>query len=74
MAKNNFQLYQEQMESRFAESADSIRKNVQSRKDLWTFVGDIIDLYIPKIMSTLMGGVSMKYNSKIEKPEDRKDS
>ena len=61
MAKTSFGLYQEDMEAQFSKSSDAIKRNVKSRRDLWTLLGDIIELYVPKVVSTILGGVQLMY-------------
>lgn len=55
MEKNNFQKLEELMEAEYAKSSDSIKHNVTSRKGSWDLIGDLFELYIPKIFSTLIG-------------------
>jgi hypothetical protein len=55
MAKNNFKLLEDELQTKFEPSSDAIRKNISSRKDLWTLIGDLFELYIPKIINTIIG-------------------
>ena len=55
MAVNNFKLLEEEMEARFEKSAESIKKNVNDQRNLWSLIGDLFDLYIPKIFNTIIG-------------------
>ena len=70
MATNNFKLLEEEMEAKFENASEAIKKNVYSRKDLWTLLGDLFDLYIPRIFSTIIGG-SVLFNSGSGKSEEK---
>ncbi len=56
--KNVFHKLQEENELEYAEVHNEIKKNVKGRIGIWAFIGDIVDLYIPKIFSVLIGGRS----------------
>lgn len=57
--KTSFDLLREENESKFDSYDNKIKNNLDGRKDIWSFVGELIDLYIPKILSTLLGGASI---------------
>ncbi len=56
--KNSFERLQEENEAKFESYNRIIKKNIDGRRDIWGFFGDIIEMYIPRILSTLLG-VSM---------------
>ncbi len=53
---NVFEQLQEEHEEGFNEVSDSVKKNISSRRGFWALVGNVIDLYLPKVVSTLLGG------------------
>lgn len=55
MSKNNFQKLEEEMEQKYNNASDAIKQNVTSRKGTWDLIGDLFELYIPQIFSTLIG-------------------
>lgn len=55
MKKNNFQLLEEEMEKKFENASHRIKKNVVDRKGMWDLIGDLFELYIPRIFSTIVG-------------------
>ena len=58
--KNVFSQLQEEKELDYSNVHNDIKKNIVERKGGWSFIGDIIDLYVPKILSALVGaGPSM---------------
>ena len=62
MEKNSFKMLEEEMESKFQESSAEIKANINQRKHFWTLIGEILELYIPRVFNTLIGGVN--YSSK----------
>ena len=70
MATNNFKLLEEEMEAKFEDASDAIKKNVYSRKDIWTLLGDLFELYIPRIFNTIIGG-TISFNSESKKSEKK---
>lgn len=56
--KNIFRILQEEKEQAYSNYHNSIKKNVEERKGVWYFLGDILDLYVPKIFSALIGNGS----------------
>lgn len=67
MEKNNFQKLEELNEAKFEAASEAIKNNVSSRKGSWSLIGDLIELYIPKIFSTLIGSNEPLTKSGIEK-------
>ena len=63
MSKNNFEQLEEQMEAKYQNASNAIKQNVESRKGSWDLIGDLFELYIPKIFSTLIGS-----NANLTKP------
>lgn len=57
---NSFKQLEEENEAKFETHKLVVKKNVEGRKDFWSFLGDIIDLYIPRIFSTLFGSNNTK--------------
>lgn len=55
MAKNVFQELQEEREQEFAEVQKVVKKNIQKRRGFWALIGDIIELYVPSVFTTLSG-------------------
>lgn len=55
MAQNSFEQLQLENEARFEEKSKEVKRVVSSRKDLWSFIGDIIELYIPQLFNSLIG-------------------
>lgn len=61
--KNVFSQLQEEKEETFSNVHNEIKKNIEERKGVWSFLGDIIDLYIPKVFSALIGAGPSKNNA-----------
>ncbi len=53
--KNSFEKLQRENESKFEKYDTKVKHNVDGRKDLWGFFGELIEMYIPRILSTLLG-------------------
>jgi len=71
MEKNNFQRLEEEMEQKFEKSSKKIKNNVVKRKGMWDLIGDLFDLYIPRIFSTIVGSSSLSTGiNAIEGEED----
>lgn len=51
--KNVFAELQEENEKNYAQVHTQIKKNIQGRKGIWTLIGDIIELYVPQIFTTV---------------------
>jgi hypothetical protein len=56
--KNAFEQLRDEHEEKFGEHSNKIKKNIESQKDIWSFLGELIELYIPKILSVLLGGAN----------------
>lgn len=54
--KNAFEQLEEENEKKFSSYSHQIKKNIEGQKDIWSFLGELIELYIPKILSVLLGG------------------
>jgi len=52
---NAFSALQEEHEAAFTKVARAIKSNIDGRRGFWTLVGDIIDLYVPKVVGTIFG-------------------
>ena len=59
MEKNNFRRLEKEMEEQYEKSSDKIKKNVVKRKGTWDLIGDLFELYIPKIFSTIIGSSAL---------------
>jgi len=59
MKKNNFQLLEEEMEQQYEKASQKIKRNVITRKGIWDLIGDLIDLYVPRIFSTIVGSSAL---------------
>lgn len=70
MEKNNFEKLQDNMEEKFSSSKEAIKKNVRDRKDVWVMIGDLFDLFIPKIATTFFGSDEKHYNNGINKDQN----
>lgn len=70
MEKNNFEQLQDNMEEKFTSSNEAIKKNVRDRKDVWTMIGDLFDLFIPKIATTFFGTNDKTYNNGINQDQN----
>ena len=56
--KNVFEQLRDENEAKFKDFDKDVKKNIDGQKDIWSFFGEIIELYIPKILSVLLGGAS----------------
>ena len=68
--KNAFELLQEENEAKFSSYSSNIKSNIDGRRDIWSFFGELIELYFPKILSAILGGATL--NSKSEESKDSK--
>ena len=67
MATNNFKLLEAEMESKFEDSSEAIKKNVNDQRGVWSLIGDLFELYIPRIFSAFIGSnISMNGSGKRE--------
>lgn len=53
--KNSFEKLQTENESKFDKYDQKVKNNVAGRKDLWGFFGELIEMYVPRIISTILG-------------------
>ena len=53
MSKNSFEELAQKNEAKFEASSQEIRKNIEQRKDIWSLLAELIELYIPKLLQTL---------------------
>ena len=68
---NNFQKLESQKLDTFDESTRKVKKNVDKSMDLYRFVGNIFDLYFPKIvgfMNAILGGETDDNRAKSKYP------
>jgi len=70
MEKNNFQQLEEEMEKKYAKSSRQIKQNVVQRKGMWDLIGDLFDLYIPRIFSTIVGSSAIATGVRSMEHED----
>lgn len=72
MEENNFKKLEREAEEKFEESSDAIKNNVTGQRNFWSLLGDLIDLYIPNVISTLIGGEKKNSSSNlINENQDR---
>lgn len=67
--KNAFEKLKEENEAKFKEYDSKVKLNLDGRKDIWSFFGEIIELYIPKILTVLLGGNSVSDTNKLSDSE-----
>jgi hypothetical protein len=53
--KNPFKKLQQENEAKFDLYDQKVKQNISGRKDLWGFFGELIEMYIPRILSTILG-------------------
>ena len=53
--KNSFEKLQQENESKFDKYDRNVKNNVDGRKDIWGFFGELIEMYIPRILNTILG-------------------
>jgi len=70
--KNVFNQLQEEQEKEYSNYHNEIKRNIEDRKGVWSFIGDIIDLYVPKILSAIIGA-GPSINSAISAIEEEKE-
>lgn len=58
------------MEAKYDKASDAIKNNVTSRKGTWDLIGDLFELYIPQIFSTLIGGNATLANPGLTQSEE----
>lgn len=67
---NVFKEWQKENEKSFETVEQNVRKNVQERRGFWAFVGGIIELYVPKVLDTLLGGATKSSDKVLKSGED----
>lgn len=55
MDKNSFEQLKVENEAKFDSYNQKIKTNIDGRKDIWGFFGELIEMYIPRILSTILG-------------------
>lgn len=63
MAQNSFEDLQLENEARFEKSSKGIKQNVSSRRNLWSFIGDLFELYIPQLFGAIINSKSITSNN-----------
>lgn len=58
--QNAFEQLAQENEAQYQEHKLGIYNNVSSRRNNWSFIGDILELYIPKIVAVFLGNVGDK--------------
>ena len=53
--KNSFEKLQQENEQKFDKYDRKVKHNVDGRKDIWGFFGALIEMYMPRIMNTILG-------------------
>ena len=72
MATNNFKLLEAEMESKFEDSSEAIKKNINDQRGVWSLIGDLFELYIPRIFSALVGS-NISMNGRGGREDIKKD-
>lgn len=62
--ENPFDELRIENETRYDEYKMGIYHNVNSRRGNWSFLGDIAELYIPKIIAVFLGNLGDKKSKK----------
>lgn len=55
MKENVFKKIETENEILFLSKESEINGIVKGRKDFWDFIGEILELYMPKLFSTVVG-------------------
>ncbi len=55
MDNNSFEQLKAENEAKFDAYSQKIKTNIDGRKDIWGFFGELIEMYIPRILSTILG-------------------
>jgi hypothetical protein len=74
MSENNFKDLEDEMESKYPASQDKIKNNVDSQRGFWALVADLIELYVPKILSTFANTTTPTYENGIQSETTKTDS
>lgn len=71
--KNNFQQYQEELESGFEKESDAIKQNLQDQRGFWSFWGDMVELYVSKVVTVLLQGNTPSHTMGISESSETPD-
>ena len=52
---NPFDQLRVENEEKFSSRQSRIKKNIDERRNFWSFLGDLIELYLPKFLQSLLG-------------------
>ena len=55
MNNNVFEQLKAENEAKFDSYNQSVKNNIDRRRDIWGFLGDIIEMFIPRVFSTILG-------------------
>lgn len=61
---NAFEELQRENEAKYDKYKIGIYQNVNSRRNNWSFVGDIVELYIPQIITVFLGAMGKRKDKK----------
>lgn len=53
--KNVFDELLRENEAKFEGINKAVKNNIEHRKDIWTLLGELIELFIPRLVSTMLG-------------------
>lgn len=67
---NAFEQLQVENEAQYVEVASDIKSNIDQRRGFWSLIGDILELYIPKVVDTLLGSTTTG-QQKISPPDQQ---
>ncbi len=68
LASNVFEKLQEENEVGFKDVSDVVKEHVSHLRGFWALIGDVIDLYLPKVVGTLLGGNDIAAEHKESNP------
>ena len=71
MSKNNFEELAQENEKKFSEIEDIVKTNITNRKDIWSFMAGIIELYVPRLFQSLIGGGTPSQSTGITNSDDQ---
>jgi hypothetical protein len=70
MKKSNFEELEAEMEAKFANSADKIKANVNGQRSFWAIGGELVELYLTKIIGALIGSDGTSTNTNIKNDDE----